>query len=37
MIDLVEEWRAVGIVYLDLSKAFDTVSCNIFITKLVKY
>ncbi|KAK4831677.1 hypothetical protein QYF61_018674 [Mycteria americana] len=42
MIGLVDEWRAVAIVYLDLSKAFDTVSrvntgpvlFNIFINDL---
>jgi len=33
----VDEERAVGIVYLNFSKAFDTVSHNILISKLRKY
>ncbi|RMC05187.1 hypothetical protein DUI87_18371 [Hirundo rustica rustica] len=32
----VYEWRAVGIVYLDFSKALDTVSHNILVGKLRK-
>lgn len=30
------EWRAVDIVNLDFSKAFDSVSCNILINKLME-
>ena len=37
MTGLVEEGRAVDIVYLDFSKAFDTVSHKIFMKKLMKY
>jgi len=33
----VDEGRAVDVVYLDFSKAFDTVSCNILLGKLRKY
>lgn len=33
----VDERRAVDIVYLDLSKAFSTVSCKILIHKLMIY
>lgn len=29
----VEEWKAVDVVYLDCSKAFDTVSYSLFISK----
>ncbi|GAB0183458.1 mitochondrial enolase superfamily member 1 [Grus japonensis] len=32
----VDEGRAVDVVYLDFSKVFDTVSCNILIGKLRK-
>jgi len=32
----VDEGRAVGVVYLDFSKALDTVSCNILVGKLRK-
>jgi len=31
---LVDEGKAVGVAYLDFSKAFDTVSCNILLEKL---
>jgi len=34
---LVDEGKAVDIVYLDFSQAFDTASCKILIGKLVKY
>lgn len=34
---LVDEGRAVDVVYLDFSKALDIVSHNIFIDKLTKY
>ncbi|GAB0207649.1 mitochondrial enolase superfamily member 1 [Grus japonensis] len=37
MTGLVDEGRAVDIVYLDFRKAFDTVSPKIFIDKLLKY
>ncbi|PKU36611.1 rna-directed dna polymerase from mobile element jockey-like [Limosa lapponica baueri] len=33
----VDEWRAVDVVYLDFSKAFDTVSHNILIGRLRKW
>ena len=29
--------REMGVIYLNFSKAFDTVSCNIFINRLGKY
>lgn len=32
-----DEGRAVDLVYVDFSKAFGTVSCNILIDKLMKY
>lgn len=35
--DLVDEGRAVGTVYLDFTKTFDTVSHKILIHKLMKY
>ena len=34
---LVDKGRAVDIVYLDFSKAFDTASCKILIENLLKY
>ena len=34
---LVDEGRAVDVVYLDFSKALGTISHNIFIDKLTKY
>ncbi|GAB0179502.1 hypothetical protein GRJ2_000415500 [Grus japonensis] len=37
MTDLVDEGKAVDIVYLDLSKAFNTMSCKISIDKLLMY
>ena len=37
MTGLVDEGRAVAVVYLGFSKAFNTVSHNIFIDKLLKY
>ncbi|GAB0184651.1 mitochondrial enolase superfamily member 1 [Grus japonensis] len=37
MIGLVEERRAVDVVYLDFSKAFGPVSCMIILEKLLKY
>ncbi|KAK4816570.1 hypothetical protein QYF61_017960 [Mycteria americana] len=37
MTGLVDEGRAVDVVYLDFKKAFDTVSCKILIEKLMKY
>ena len=37
MTGLVDKGRAVVIVYLDFSKAFDTVSQKIFIEKVMKY
>lgn len=37
MAGLVDEGKAVDIVYLDLSNAFDNISNNIHIEKLMKY
>ena len=37
MTHFVDKGRAVGVVYLDLSKALDTVFHNIFIDKVMKY
>ena len=36
MTSWVDEGRVVDVVYLDFSKAFDTISCNILIGKLRK-
>ena len=36
IIDWVEQWRAVDVVYLDFSKVFDTVSHNVLIMRLRK-
>jgi len=36
MTEWADEGRAVDVVYLDYSKAFDTVSCNILPRKLRK-
>ncbi|CAM4578709.1 unnamed protein product [Lepidochelys olivacea] len=35
--NLVDRWEVVDVVYLDFSKAFDTVSHDLFINKLRKY
>ena len=37
MSGLVDVRKAVDTVYLDISKAFNIVSCNIFLEKLVEY
>jgi len=37
MTSLVDEWSAVDVVFLDICKAFNTVSHNILIEKLMKY
>lgn len=37
MSGLVDEGKAVDIVYLDVSKAFITASCKILIDKLMNY
>ena len=37
MISLMGEERAVDIVFVDLSKAFDTVQRKVFIHRLLKY
>ncbi|GAB0177176.1 mitochondrial enolase superfamily member 1 [Grus japonensis] len=37
MTSLVDEGRSVDVVYLDFSKAFDTISHNILIDQLIKY
>ena len=37
MTSLVKDGRAVDVIYLDVSKAFNTVSHNIRIDKLIKY
>lgn len=34
---LMDEVRSVDIIFLDFSKAFDTVTCKIPIVKLLKY
>lgn len=34
---LVDEGRAMAAAYLDISKAFDAIFCNILIGKLMKY
>lgn len=37
MLSLTDEERAVDIIFVDLSKAFDTVPHQVFIDKLLKY
>lgn len=37
MTSLMNETRAVGVVYIDFSKGFDSISHNIVIDKLTKY
>lgn len=36
MTDVADEGRVVDVVYLDYSKAFDIISCNILIDKVMK-
>lgn len=36
MTSSVNEWRAADTVYLDFHKAFDSVSCNILMNKLME-
>lgn len=34
---LVDKWKAVDVVYLKFNKAFDTISHNNIMDKLIKY
>lgn len=37
MTSLVDEGRALDVIYLDFSKAFDTIFHNVLLDKLMKY